>query len=320
MKQKIGLVILMVWCLLFLRCETTEKSMVRAVCLSRQAGQWQAGLLYQAPEASADASEASGAVQLAYAEGQTLETALSAAEKLLPQKANYRLCDTVLLPDPVQTTVLAEYEQLVLKRQCGRTASRLVCTNFSLQDFAEMCEETPALTDQLMQKIRQNTARMPYLYEQNEAVLLPILTLQEGELMYAQSALLHTVEKTRPLSREYAEAAWLMKGTGGGSCFWLEGEQILIRRCSVSVTLTSGAVLLRLDCQNGYDTPQPDAAQVQQLETLCTQTVQNLWQGGVDLLHLQQRAMLKDGRAAQMFDPQKNACPQLRTDVQFLPY
>lgn len=37
------------WCLLFLRCESTEKSMVRAVYLAQTEQGYQAGLLYQAP-------------------------------------------------------------------------------------------------------------------------------------------------------------------------------------------------------------------------------------------------------------------------------
>ena len=44
------------WCLLFLRCESTEKSMVRAVYLSQTGQGYQAGLLYQAPQAAADAA------------------------------------------------------------------------------------------------------------------------------------------------------------------------------------------------------------------------------------------------------------------------
>ena len=46
------------WCLLFLRCESTEKSMVRAVYLAQTEQGYQAGLLYQAPQAAADAAEA----------------------------------------------------------------------------------------------------------------------------------------------------------------------------------------------------------------------------------------------------------------------
>ena len=52
------------WCFLFLRCESTEKSMVRAVYLAQTGQGYQAGLLYQAPQAAADAAEASLDYQL----------------------------------------------------------------------------------------------------------------------------------------------------------------------------------------------------------------------------------------------------------------
>lgn len=113
------------WCFLFLRCESTEKSMVRAVYLSQTGQGYQAGLLYQAPQAAADAAEASAALQFVQAEGQTMEQALAAAEQALPQTASYRLCDYLLLPK-AEEPLLTEYEQLVLRRGCGRTAARLL--------------------------------------------------------------------------------------------------------------------------------------------------------------------------------------------------
>ena len=51
------------WCLLFFRCETTEKSMARAVYLAQTEGGVTAALWVQAPQAAADASEASAALQ-----------------------------------------------------------------------------------------------------------------------------------------------------------------------------------------------------------------------------------------------------------------
>ena len=39
--------VLVGWCLLFLRCETTEKSMIRAVYLEQKEQTWSMGLLYQ---------------------------------------------------------------------------------------------------------------------------------------------------------------------------------------------------------------------------------------------------------------------------------
>ena len=74
------------WCFLFLRCESTEKSMVRAVYLAQTEQGYQAGLLYQAPQAAADAAEASAALQFVQAEGQTMERALAAAEQALRRR------------------------------------------------------------------------------------------------------------------------------------------------------------------------------------------------------------------------------------------
>ena len=63
----------------------------------------------------------------------------------------------------------------------------------------------------------------------------------------------------------------------------------------------------------------PTQAQQQQLAAQCTALLQSCWQQGVDALHLQARATLRDGSSAS-FDPIKNACPQLRTDVHFMLY
>lgn len=120
------------WCFLFLRCESTEKSMVRAVYLAQTEQGYQAGLLYQAPQAAADAAEASAALQFVQAEGQTMERALAAAEQALPQTASFRLCDYLLLPKAAEP-LLTEYEQLVLRRGCGRTAARLFCTEGEIE-------------------------------------------------------------------------------------------------------------------------------------------------------------------------------------------
>lgn len=125
--------VLVGWCLLFLRCETTEKSMIRVVYLEQKEQTWSVGLLYQSPEAAADAAEASAALRIADGRGQTSETALAAAEAALPQTADYRLCDYLLFPVQTDDGVLSAYEALVLERGCGRTAARLSCTEFDLE-------------------------------------------------------------------------------------------------------------------------------------------------------------------------------------------
>ena len=66
--------VLVLWCGVFLRAENTEKSMVRALLLTPPtvvAQSWTVGLLYQFPEAAADASDAAAQVQLCTGQGNT---------------------------------------------------------------------------------------------------------------------------------------------------------------------------------------------------------------------------------------------------------
>ena len=301
-------------CLLFLRCESTEKSMVRAVYLAQTEQGYQAGLLYQAPQAAADAAEASAALQFVQAEGQTMERALAAAEQSLPQTASYRLCDYLLLPKAAEP-LLTEYEQLVLRRGCGRTAARLLCAEGETEHLAAQA----ALPDALMAQLKAAAPTAPRLYEHTEPGLLPILRWSAEEVSLQEGGVLHTVAANTLLSPEQAEIYRLLTGQGGTQQLWLEGERIGIRRCTVSVTLQKAQVLVRLDCQRAAHSPLPTQAQQQQLAAQCTALLQGCWQQGVDVLHLQARAALRSGSGAS-FDPTKNACPQLRTDVHFMLY
>ena len=321
MKRKtIALLALAVWCLLFLRCETTEKSMIRAVCLSRQGDRWEAAFLYQNPEAAADASEADAALRLCTAEGENLPAALSAAEAVLPQKADYRLCDYLIFPSDSGAELLSAYESLVLERQCGRTAAKMICTDFALDELDDAAKENETLADKLLEKLKAAAPLMPRLYQQDETILLPVLQLTETDVTCTHTAQLRTGSKVRELDAAQTEMYRLLSGTGGVRSFWLDGQQVQIRRCSVSVTLRAENVLLRLDCQRSYGMPQPDASACQQLEALCIRTVRELWeQDGVDVLHLQQRSAMQKADAEGP-DPTKNACPQLQADVCFMQF
>ena len=302
------------WCLLFLRCESTEKSMVRAVYLAQIEQGYQAGLLYQAPQAAADAAEASGALQFVQAEGQTLERALAAAEQALPQTASYRLCDYLLLPK-AEEPLLTEYEQLVLRRGCGRTAARLLCAEGETDYLAAQA----TLPDALMEQIKAAAPTAPRLYEHTEPGLLPVLRWSAEEVTVQEDGVLHTAAGNTLFSPEQAEIYRLLTGQSGTRQLWLEGERMGIRRCTVSVTLQKEQALVRLDCQRAAHSPLPTQAQQQQLATQCTALLQSCWQQGVDVLHLQARAALQSGSGAS-FDPTKNARPQWRTDVHFMLY
>ena len=176
------------WCLLFLRCESTEKSMVRAVYLAQTEQGYQAGLLYQAPQAAADAAEASAALQFVQAEGQTMERALAAAEQALPQTASYRLCDYLLLPK-AEEPLLTEYEQLVLRRGCGRTAARLLCAEGETGHLVAQA----TLPDALMAQIKAAAPNAPRLYQHTEPGLLPVLRWSAKEVTIQEGGVLHTV-------------------------------------------------------------------------------------------------------------------------------
>lgn len=91
-RRTLALAALGLWCLLFVRTRTTEKSMVRAVMLEWDAQGWTAGLLYQAPEAAADSSEASAQVRFAAAQGGSLGQALSTAEGLAAAAGRFTGC------------------------------------------------------------------------------------------------------------------------------------------------------------------------------------------------------------------------------------
>lgn len=158
--------------------------MVRAVYLARTETGTQVLLWYQAPEASADASEASAAVQAAGAEGDTLEKALSAAEEALPQAADYRLCDYLLTTRGGADALLADYEQLVLARKCGRTAARVSCTCLSGEDLLKACEEQDGFADKLLEKLKAHSAEMPRLYQHGETMLLPLLCRAEEDAAF----------------------------------------------------------------------------------------------------------------------------------------
>ena len=302
------------WCLLFLRCESTEKSMVRAVYLAQTEQGYQAGLLYQAPQAAADAADATAALQFVQAEGQTMERALDAAEQALPQTASYRLCDYLLL-SKAEESLLTEYEQLVLRRGCGRTAARLLCAEGETDHLATRA----ALPDALMTQIKAAAPTAPRLYQHTEPGLLPILRWSAEEVTIQEGGILHTVAANTPLSPEQTEVFRLLAGQGGTRQLWLEGERISIRRCTVSVALQKGQVLVRLDCQRAAHSPLPTQAQQQQLAAQCNALLQSCWQQGVDVLHLHAREALRSGSGAS-FDPTKNVCPQLRTDVHFMLY
>lgn len=303
------------WCLLFFRCETTEKSMVRAVYLAQTENGVTAALWVQAPQAAADASEASAVLKMTRAEDETLEKALYSAQKLLPETADYRLCDFLLFPENTPDELLSEYETLVLERGCGRTAARLVCMELNEAAFERLESDDAGFSDKLLGKLKEQSARFPRLYRHREAALYSTLAADGNAVELDEDGFFRTPETRVELDANKTELCLLLQQTPGARTFWLEGERVAVRRCSVSVTLRGDRALLRLDCQLPAGEPIPSDAQKKQLEALACDMTETLWKQGIDLLSLQQRRALAEGA-----DTTKNACPELRADIRFLKF
>lgn len=303
------------WCLLFFRCETTEKSMVRAIYLAQTEGGITAALFAQAPQAAADASEASAALQMTRAADKTLEKALYSAQKQLPQTADYRLCDFVLFPEDTPDALLSEYENLILQHGCGRTAARLVCIELNEEELAAFESDGSELPDKLLGKLKECAALFPRLYRHREPALYSRLVLTADAVELAENGLFRTPEKLLELNENETELCRMLQQDPGVRTFWLEGGCVSVRRCSVSVTLRGDGALLRLDCQLPAGEPVPSDAQKKQLESLACSAAGKLWEQGIDLLSLKQRRALAGEK-----DTTKNACPEFRADVRFLPF
>ena len=241
-----------------------------------------------------------------------MEQALAGAEQALPQTASYRLCDYLLLPK-AEEPLLTEYEQLVLRRGCGRTAARLLCAEGETGHLAAQA----ALPDALMAQIKAAAPTAPRLYEHTEPGLLPILRWSAEEVTIQEGGVLHTVAANIPLSPEQAEVYRLLAGQGRYPAP-LAGRGAhrhpALHRFGHPAK-GAGA------CAAGLPTcrPQP-IAHAGAASTTCGAVHRTFAKaagsrGG--LLHLQAREAAARQRRPTGLTPTKNACPQLRADVAF---
>ena len=309
--------LLAAFCLAFARTDTTEKSMVRAILLEPGEEEWTVGLLYQAPEASADSSEASDGIGFAVAQGTGLERALDNAASLLPLEANFRLCDYLLLMPGGNWQTLSSYESLVLARQCGRTSAQLAACDFTCQELSEATEEGEDLLTSLLQTLKRSKWALPRLYETrtDEGLLMPCLTMEETTLSVKPEGWFVSTDSSEEWDAQKTAVYGLLTGQGDTFTFWLGEHPLTLRRPLLGVEKTKdGSFAVHLDCQTAADSAEPTDTDLARLGDLCTQLVQERWSAGQDLIGLGACAALRDGQNAWL-SPAKNACPQLRTDV-----
>ena len=310
--------LLAAYCFAFFRTDSTQESIVRAILLEQDASSWTVGLLYQAPEASADSSEASGEIRFVAAREATLERALASAQETLPQAPNYRLCDFLLLTPGSSWQTLQEYEALILNQQCGRTAALVQSCGFSCAELSEESEASENILSSLLETVKAAEELSPRLYQQNltAGLLLPRVSIQDGEASLAEEGAFLTQNGVEKWDQQKTELYRLLTGQGGTRRFWPDGHPLSLGRCTLSVTcLREGEFVLRIDCHTAAGQT-PDTKYSRWLAEACQSAVAAFWAEGQDVLGLGACQALRQGPESWL-DPAKNACPQVRTDVRF---
>ena len=315
--------LLLCWCGLFLRTETTEKSMVRLIFADPTETGWTVGLLYQFPEAAADSADAAASVRLELGEGETPEKALLAAEKALHQRANYRLCEYHLLGPGWSGSALQAWEPLVQQHPELRLSIKLLAAEFSGAALAAQAEETEQLPEQLPEQLLQTvkaaapTAPRLYRFRRDQGILLPLLRLTGGKAELREEGLLLSARGATALSAEETAMAALLLGAGSRTQLDAAEQTLTVRRSVCGVQAVGEGFLVDLTLQRRAGTPAPAEAQRQALQALCEETVRVCWENGLDLLSLSAFRAQRDGPGQNTLTT-KNACPELRADVRFL--
>ena len=231
--------VLVLWCGVFLRAENTEKSMVRALLLTPPtvvAQSWTVGLLYQFPEAAADASDAAAKVQLCTGRGNTPQTALTEAERGLPRKASYRLCEYLLLNAETTLKTIRQAETVLKEEPVQGLSARVLCMDLSGEELAAADGENELFPEQLLQAVKEAAPQAPHLYEsRRNALLAPVLILTDGAIENAEEMLLLTETENTRLTPAESQMAQLLLGQSGEHIFSLGSGQVTFRRCVVSV-------------------------------------------------------------------------------------
>ena len=221
--------VLTVWLCLFLHWDNTEKSMIRALLVETKDDSWTVGLLYQFPEASADSSEAEAAIRLCVGRGPQLSAAIAAAEKALPQRADWRLCEYLIAGQDAVRRALPACEELFLHQPCGRLASRVFGAGFSVETLEERAGASDVLPENLLQCVKNSAPSAPRLYEQGGGFVLPIVELEEEGAHCRPEALVVTPEQTGTLTEAQTEMALLLQGrsrtTAGEHRYVLDRER-----------------------------------------------------------------------------------------------
>lgn len=320
-KQTVRLLILgllLCWCGIFLRGDDTAKSIVRAILLQEQeAGGWTAVALYQFPDAAADSAEAETPVRLCKGAGTCPEQALRDTEDKLPEEADYRLCDTLLLASDGGYEALEACAELFRQEPGMRLSCRVVAVEFSGGELLEASNQDPHLGERLLRQVQAASPAAPRLYEQSDAagLLLPVLMLGE-EISCRDEALLMTETGTTLLPADQTGMARALEGQANGVTLWVGDTAFRLCRSICGVETEDGGFVIRLALQLRAGSTRPTETQRRALERLCEQTVADCWANGADRLALGAFRARKNIREPRLTT--RNACPALRAEVTVL--
>ena len=100
-------------------------------------------------------AEAEAAIRLCVGRGPQLSAAIAAAEKALPQRADWRLCEYLFVEQDSVRRALPVCEELFLHQPCGRLASRMFGAGFSVETLEERAGASDVLPENLLQLLYQ---------------------------------------------------------------------------------------------------------------------------------------------------------------------
>lgn len=101
------------------------------------------------------------------------------AQKQLPQKADYRLCDYLLIDQNASAELLAAYERTVLENRQGRVSAKVSVLEMDDGFLEELPAEKQEFPNKLLELLKQCTDQMPRLYQYQDGMLLPQLPGRE---------------------------------------------------------------------------------------------------------------------------------------------
>ena len=223
----------------------SRRSLIRAVLLEKTPNGCAVGIVFQDVAAAADASDAGEQLKLVTAEGECLETAFYQAELLLTNKADYKLCDYVLLCSQPHIGLMQQYLNLLVSRNThGRLAAYLYTTDQSLEQIKKASDNESSTLPEWMDTLQANRLNCPRVYRiHSDSVLVPLLYAQENEIP-AQSYGAWLVSQsgcTQLFDENSAQMLYLLLQLGKDRSFMLQGREVQLTVQALGIDISSAS-------------------------------------------------------------------------------